>query len=184
MVALLAAGSAGAQADTATVQGGSVSGAGNVNVAAGDSNQQINAAILSIGGNSIGIASVAQTTGDAPDSKGRLVANIAPGTFAGSAGWLAINGVAGSGNQQANIAVIALGTTGAALGDTALSQARASHEPTGGPDGQAAKQDRSVAIGDGAFANSSGLVQVSLIGGDRNSSANILTLAAAASVNH
>ena len=69
------------------------------------------------------------------------------------------------------------------MSDTALSQARASHEPTGGPD-SGALQDRTVAIGDGAFANSSGLVQVSLIGGDRNSSANIFALAASAGANH
>ncbi len=125
-----------------------------------------------------------QNTGDTPEFSGPLFASVAPGTFANSTGWLAINGVAGSGNQQANIAVIALGTTGVALGDTALSQARASHGPTGGPDEQAATQDRAVAIGDGAFASSSGLVQVSLIGGDRNSSANIFTLAGSAGVNH
>jgi hypothetical protein len=184
MVALLASGSAGAQADSATVQGGSVTGVGIVNVAAGNSNQQVNAALISAGDNALGFASVVQNTGDAPDSNGRVFASVAPGAFAGSAGWLAINGAAGSGNQQANIAVIALGTTGAALGDTALSQARASHEPTGGPDEQDVANDRSVAIGDGAFANSSGLVQVSLIGGDRNSSANIFTLAGSASVNH
>ena len=139
---------------------------------------------MSLGDNAAGFAGVVQNTGDAPDSVGPVFASIAPGAFAGSAGWLAINGVAGSGNQQANIAVIALGTTGVALGDAALSQARASHGPTGGPDEQAATQDRAVAIGDGAFADSSGLVQVSLIGGDRNSSANILTLVASAGVNH
>ena len=183
MVALLAAGAAAAQTATVTVQGDSVIGLGNLNIAAGNSNQQANAALISAGGNSLGVASVVQNMRDAPDSKGSVVASIAAGSFADSAGWLAINGAAGSGNQQVNIAVIALGTTGAALSDTALSQARASHEPTGSPDEQGVANDRSVAIGDGAFANSSGLVQVSLIGGDRNSSANVFTLAASVGVN-
>jgi hypothetical protein len=155
-----------------------------VNVAAGNINQQANAALIASGGTSVNFATIFQTTGDMPDSVGRLSATVAPDSFAGSSGWLAINGVAGSGNQQANLALIALGTTGAAMSDTALSQARASHEPTGGPDERAAAHDHSVAIGGGAFANSSGLVQVSLIGGDRNSSANILALSASVGANH
>jgi hypothetical protein len=177
-VALLAASGAGAAEDTVTIQGGIVTGVGQVNVAAGVTNQQANAALMSAGGIATGFATLSQSMDDAPDSKGRLSASVAPNSFAGSSGWLAINGAAGSGNQQANLAIIALGTTGAALSDTALSQARASHEPTGGPDTGAGANDRHVAVGDGAFANSSGLIQVSLIGGDRNSSANILALSA------
>jgi hypothetical protein len=174
----LVAGPALAGDNTVTVEGGTVTGTGTVNAAAGNTNQQANAALISSGGMATGFATIFQSMDDAPDSTGRLAATVAPDSFAGSSGWLAINGAAGSGNQQANLAIIALGTTGAALSDTALSQARASHVPTGGPDEQAATTDRSVAIGGGAFANSSGLVQVSLIGGDRNSSANILALSA------
>lgn len=165
------------------MHGGTVSGTGTVNVAAGNTNQQQNAALLASGGFASDLATVRQQMDDASDSHGSLSATVADGSFAGSSGWLAINGAAGSGNQQANLAIIALGTTGAAMSDTALSQARASHEPTGGPDSQAAAGDRAVAIGGGAFANSSGLVQVSLIGGDRNSSANILALSASAGAN-
>ena len=177
LVALLAASSANAE-DTVTIQGAVVTGVGQVNVAAGATNQQANAAIISAGGIATGFGTVSQTLDYAPDSKGRTSATVAPNSFAGSSGWLAVNGAAGSGNQQANLAIIALGTTGAAMSDTALSQARASHEPTGGPDTGTGANDRHVAVGDGAFANSSGLIQVSLIGGDRNSSANILALSA------
>jgi hypothetical protein len=168
---------------TATIQGGKITGAGTVNVAAGDQNQQTNAALISSGALARPTAVVGQETDYTGNSNGPLGASIAPDSFAGSTGWLAINGVAGSGNQQANLAIMALGTTGAALSDTALSQARASHEPTAGPDTGAAVHDRSVAIGAGAFANSSGLVQVSLIGGDRNSSANIFALSSSAGAN-
>jgi hypothetical protein len=178
LAALLGASGARAADDTATIDGAVVSGVGQVNVAAGSTNQQANAALISAGEIATGLAGVSQNMGDAADSVGRLSATVAPDSFANSSGWLAINGVAGSGNQQANLAIIALGTTGAAMSDTALSQARASHEPTGGPETGAVASDRHVAVGDGAFANSSGLVQVNLIGGDRNSSANVLALSA------
>ena len=178
------AGAARAGDDSATIHGGTMSGAGAVNVAAGNGNQQTNAGLISIGDLTQTLATVWQSTGDAPDSQGPLGATIAPDSFVGSTGWLAVNGAAGSGNQQANLAIFALGTTGVALSDTALSQARASHEPTGSPDTGAAVDDRSAAIGDRSFANSSGLVQVSLIGGDRNSSANIFALTSSAGANH
>jgi hypothetical protein len=178
LVAVLGATSASAADDTVNIDGSVVTGVGQVNVAAGVTNQQANAAMIAAGGFATGFATINQTMGDVADSKGPLSTTVAPNSFANSSGWLAINGAAGSGNQQANLAIIALGTTGAAMSDTALSQARASHEPTGGPDTGVAANDRHVAVGDGAFANSSGLVQVNLIGGDRNSSANILALSA------
>ncbi len=183
VLALLGAGAAHAGNDTVTVTGGSVTGVATINIAAGNINQQANAASIATGGMSSSTANIVQLADDAFDTQGQLATRVAPGSFAGSSGWLAINGVAGSGNQQANLAVIALGTIGAALSDTALSQAHAPHEPTGGPGPGAASSDRSVAIGGGAFANSSGLIQVNLIGGDRNSSANILTLSDSAGAN-
>ena len=183
LVALLASSAATAGNDKVTVQGGSIVGVGTVNAAAGNLNQQVNAGVISSSGDfSTAFGMLSQSLGDVPDSTGKLVATVAPDSFAQSQGWLAVNGTAGSGNQQANLAIIALGVNGAALSDTALSQARAPHEPTGSPDTEAAAPDSSVAIGHGAFANSSGLVQVNLIGGDRNSSANILTLSASAGV--
>jgi hypothetical protein len=163
-----------------TVQGGATSGVAAINLAAGNLNQQANSGVIAATGSAAGGAGISQTLDAVPGSASALAANIAPGSFAGSSGWLAINAAAGSGNQQANLAIIALGTTGAAMSDTALSQARASNGPTGGPGMEAVEDDRSAAIGDGAFANSDGLVQVSLIGGDRNTSANVFALAASA----
>jgi len=177
-------GAAHAGDDSVIIQGGKVSGAATLNVAAGNGNQQVNAGIIAGGDVATAVPSILQRTGDAADSSGSQSAALAPGSFTGSSGWVAINGAAGSANQEANLAIIALGTTGAALSDTALSQARASHEPTAGPDTGADLHDRSVAIGDGSFADSSGLVQVSLIGGDRNSSANIFALSTSAGANH
>ena len=183
LLAIVAASGARAGDDSVNVQGGAVTGTGTVNVAAGNINQQANAALIASGGFASDFASVNQTMDDAASSNGSLAATIAPESFAGSSGWLAINGAAGSGNQQANLAIFALGMTGAALSDTALSQSRASHGPTGGPEKEVASGDRSVAIGNGAFASSSGLIQVSLIGGDRNSSANIFALSGSTGAN-
>lgn len=157
--------------DDVLIESGSATGVIRVNVAAGNFNQQANAAVVAAGGNSDALATIWQFTDDAADSPGAQSVAIAPNSFVGSAGLISVNGAAGSGNQQANLAAIAIGMTGVALGDTALSQARASHEPSS-PDKVTAVNDRSVAIGTGAFAQSSGLIQVSLIGGDRNSSAN------------
>jgi hypothetical protein len=182
-ISLASAGVARAADDSVVIKGGTVTGTGTVNVAAGNTNQQANAAVIASGGVAAQAATVVQSMDDARDSGGALSATVAPGSFAGSSGWLAINGAAGSGNQQANLALIALGMTGAAMSDTALSQSRASHEPTGGPEVGATSNERSVAIGGAAFANSSGLVQVSLIGGDRNSSANIFALSGSTGAN-
>lgn len=173
-------GPADGPANVVDIHAGTVTGTALINVAAGNSNQQANAGVLAASqGHGSTLITLDQESADAADSAGRVTTAIAADSFAGSAGWLAINGAAGSGNQQANIAAIAIGTTGAALSDTALSQARASHGPTAGPDEEGDGHDRSVAIGNGAFANSTGLVQVSLIGGDRNSSANTFALSSA-----
>ena len=183
LFALLGNGAAIAGNDKVTVQGGSVSGVATVNAAAGSLNQQVNAGVISSSGDfATALGMLSQSMEDVPDSTGKRVATIAPDSFAHSQGWIAVNASAGSGNQQANLAIIALGINGAAMSDSALSQARAPHEPTESPDTEAAAPDSSVSIGHGAFANSSGLVQVNLIGGDRNSSANILTLTASAGV--
>ncbi|MCL6729965.1 hypothetical protein [Sphingomonas hankyongi] len=161
---------------SAQVESGSVSGVAGVNVAAGNFNQQANVGGIALGDIAVAVPSVRQSTSPTPDSAGSLNAGIGPNSFAGSSGWIAVNGVAGSGNQQANIAAIAFGMKGVALADAALSQTRAPNGPAGGSEKPGAVAERSTAIGEGAFANSSGLVQVSLIGGDRNSSANTFAL--------
>lgn len=192
-VALLLADPAVAQAgsnpgelpQSVTIGGsGKTSGVANVNVAAGNGNQQVNVGIIASGN----AASVVGATAQHIDSLGVSGGNpatavLAPGAFAGSSGWLAINGAAGSENQQANVALIAFGIEGRAVADAMLSQTRASHEPTGNPAGDPTSPERNVAIGPGAFENSSGLVQLSLIGGDRNSSANVFALSVSGGAN-
>jgi hypothetical protein len=95
---------------------------------------------------------------------------------------IAVNLAAGSDNQQANLAIVAIGLEGRAATDAMLSQTRASSEP-GGDLKVAAVGNYATDISPGAFAGSSGLVQVSLVGGERNTSANVFALTVAESVN-
>lgn len=153
----------------------SFSGLRQLNVAAGSRNQQLNLGVIALGDVAVATATAAQIA-DNPafaDDHAASVA-IADGAFADSHGFTAVNAAAGSDNQQANVALIAIGLEGRVIADAVLMQTRASHEP--GEEQGAAAPERSVTMGQGAFANSSGIIQVSLIGGARNSSANLAVL--------
>lgn len=151
------------------------SGRVGVNIAAGDNNQQIGDAIIAIGD----IAAVTETvsqrmTGPAPADHDTTI-TIEGGAFAGTNGLTSINITAGSQNQMANLALLAIGNSGA-MSDQLLEQSRAPIEPTGGnPKGALPANDR-IAIGETAFGDGSGLIQVNLIGGEGNSSANTFAL--------
>jgi len=100
---------------------------------------------------------------------------IEGGAFAGTNGLTSINITAGSQNQMANLALLAIGNSGA-MSDQLLEQSRAPIEPTGGnPEGALPANDR-IAIGETAFGEGSGLIQVNLIGGEGNTSANTFAL--------
>lgn len=152
------------------------SGRTAVNAAAGNLNQQANVGVIAIGDTAIAVGSVTQIS-DAVHAPlaGQRSATIAEGAFAGSTGMLAVNVVAGTGNQQGNLAVIAIGIEGRVVTDAMLSQTRASSSPSGAS-ALVASPEAVAGISPGAFAGSSGLVQVSLIGGERNSSANLFAL--------
>jgi hypothetical protein len=158
-------------------------GAVGVNAAAGSNNQQANAAVVAVGDTSLATGLIVQNMEESDSlRRSSKKASIAEGAFAGSTGIIAVNVTAGSNNQQANLATIAIGIEGQAATDALLSQTRASQQPVG----ELAESDApeaATAIGAGAFENSSGLVQVSLIGGERNTSANTFTLTVEASGN-
>jgi len=151
------------------------SGLRQLNAAAGSRNQQLNLGVIALGDLAIASASVAQIADNPalPEDHAASVA-IPDGAFADSHGLTAVNAAAGSDNQQANVALIAIGLEGRVIADAVLLQTRASHEPS--EEQGAAAPERSVTMGQGAFANSSGIIQVSLIGGERNSSANLAVL--------
>lgn len=173
---------AAAQNET-VIDGGRTSGVTTVNGASGNNNQQVNAGTVSIGASALSTATVHQAL-ETTATSGADSTMIAPGAFAGSSGWIAASGVSGNDNQQANIASFGFGTGATGAADAVLSQTRASTRPAGELPTIGTQADRSVEVGRGAFANASGVVQVSLIGGDRNMSANAFALSVSGPADH
>lgn len=158
------------------------SGVAGVNIAAGNNNQQANVGVIASGGTAIATGTVIQRANSATAPRsGAASALIEGSAFSGSAGMIAVNVASGNDNQQANLALIAVGIDAPPIADATLSQTRGSLSaapaitPSDHPDGV-------TGIGPDAFANGSGLVQLSLIGGDRNTSANSFTLTVPAGV--
>ncbi len=167
--------------DEVTVPANSAAGSSGriaVNIAAGDNNQQVGDAIIAIGDIAIVTETVSQRmNGLAPVDHATTI-TLGDGAFAGTNGLTSINITAGSQNQMANLALLAIGNSGA-MSDQLLEQSRAPIEPKGGsPEGALHANDH-IAIGDAAFGDGSGLIQVNLIGGEGNSSANTFALSIA-----
>ena len=165
--------------DTLTISGDALAGSEgrvSVNAAAGEFNEQVNSGVIAnSGGASFLTNLVNQNIGDNTVSEsGPQSASITGSAFSGSEGAIAVNGAAGKENQQANLANIGIGIEGPVASLEMLSQTRSSQEPAGyqnEPD-----LTKHAEIGPDAFAQSSGLVQVNLTAGERNSSANLFAL--------
>jgi hypothetical protein len=186
---LIAAAPASAQSsDTVTISPEATEASGRiaVNAAAGTFNQQANAAVISesenalltnfVQQNLIGNAVCGLAANEcAPDTIAQT-ASITDGAFTGVSGAIAVNGAAGVENQQANLASfgIANGIDSRVASLTMLSQVRASQEPAGDPGAPAA--EKTADISSQAFTDASGLVQINLTAGERNSSANLFAL--------
>lgn len=183
--ALLSAASGTAEAqdpvhDTAILNGSAFSnsqGVIAVNAVAGANNQQANVAVIAQGETSIGSAVLIQfleTVG--PSGERQMSALITDGAFANSSGLIAVNVAAGADNQQGNLALLSLGSAGGAVADVVLSQSRASpggSSPGTDPVGLSTGHTQ---LSPDAFENSSGVAQISIIGGERNSSSNVFAL--------
>lgn len=155
-------------------QGSDHSGRLAVNVAAGDQNQQLASAVIAIG--EIATTSevvVQKAAAGSPDQSTAVV--LSGNAFSGNSGLVSLNLTAGSHNQSANLASLAIGQSGA-LTDQFLEQSRAPIEPSGGTEATSAARNDTVAISDEAFGDGSGLFQANLIGGEGNSSANTFSL--------
>lgn len=148
-----------------------------VNIIAGSRNQQASSAILAVGGAALTHGRIVQHADGASADRTTRIA-IGPGAFAGISGLASINITAGTQNQSANLAALAIGQTGA-LSDQLLSQTRAPTEPNGGTAPAATGPNDVITIADDAFGQGSGLFQGNLIGGERNSSANTFSLTVA-----
>jgi len=164
--------------DEVVVSGEDVSGFSGrlaVNLAAGDGNQAANDAVIAIGDLALGGSLINQSiAGSDPRDRATRVA-LEGNAFANSSGLASINAAAGIQNQMANVAVLSIGRIGA-ISDQLLAQSSAPAKPSGSTGGGADVRNDAVAVSDGAFRDSSGLIQVNLIGGERNSSANTFVL--------
>jgi hypothetical protein len=167
-----------AGSDSVSIGGrGAVNGAATINGVAGVNNMQANVGVVANGQHALASGNVAQISRpDGLSGGNHAHAAVAAGALAGSSGWLAVAGAAGADNQQVNLAIMAFGIEGLVVTDLTLAQTRASTKPMGENGAADASPSRSVAIGQGAFKESSGVVQLTLVGGDRNASANTFAL--------
>ncbi|MDD2933889.1 MAG: hypothetical protein PHO76_08395 [Methylotenera sp.] len=147
-----------------------------VNMTAGDSNVQANAASIALGAegsSAIGLVGGIQVTdprqGNLPDL---ATASIGSNVFANSSGLISVNQSSGVGNAQANGAAFAMGFE-EVVAESVLSAATSNAVPTGAGAG---KSHQAVSINDTAFDGAHGLVQVNQSAGSGNSTANNFAL--------
>ena len=156
-------------------QGSGSTGRIAVNIVAGNHNQQVSSALIAQGTIAITHGDIVQhaAISGSEDTANRI--EIGPGVFAGISGLASLNITAGSQNQSANLASLAIGQSGA-VSDQLLEQTRAPIEPSGGMAHAETGPNDVIAIDDGAFGRGNGVFQANLIGGERNSSANTFSL--------
>jgi hypothetical protein len=147
-----------------------------VNMTAGDSNVQANAAAVALSakdGSSLGFVGGVQVTnprqGNLPDL---AIAIIGENAFANSSGLISVNQSSGVGNAQANGAAFALGFE-EVLAESVLSSETSNVVPIGAGAGRG---NQAVSINDSAFDGAHGLVQVNQSAGSGNSTANNFAL--------
>ena len=170
----------GQSSDTLSISDTAIGAQGRiaVNAAAGVFNEQANSAVIAEGENAFLANVVVQTlsnnTSSGSDSQS---ASISGTSFSGAQGAIAVNGAAGTENQQANLAAfgIGIGIEDRVASLELLSQTRSSQAPAGDQNAPASVA-KTADISPNAFRDASGLVQVNLTAGERNSSANVFAL--------
>jgi hypothetical protein len=147
-----------------------------VNMAAGDSNVQANAAAVALGAQgspAVGLVGGTQVIdlrqAGLPDVSVAFIGNHA---FAHSSGMISVNQTSGVGNAQANGAALALGFE-EVVAESVLSATTSGAVPVGT---EAGKGNQAVSIHDTAFDGARGLVQVNQSAGSGNSTANNFAL--------
>lgn len=149
-------------------------GAIGVNIAAGDSNAQLNARALAVSvGQGVASASIhaaqrVELLGDAPDS---AVSLIQGGAFSNASGMISVNHASGVANAQVNDIAI-----GFAIGGVAVTESELSLTVTGQPGGLSSReqvqQHREASINGSAFEGASGVVQINQLAGSGNATSN------------
>ncbi|RJY09812.1 hypothetical protein [Aurantiacibacter aquimixticola] len=146
-----------------------------INIAAGDRNQQAGSAVIAIGDVTVMTHSLRQDMAASDDIDRATRIEIGAGAFSNNSGMTSLNVTAGSQNQSANLASLSVFGS-ASLSDQMLAQSRAPTTPAASAAPSAAPGNDAIAIDDAAFAGNSGLVQLNVVGGERNSSANTFVL--------
>lgn len=154
---------------------GQASGSVQVNIAAGDGNQQSNATSLATGDNAQATTDVRQTVSGSNGSPGNFSASISGNAFRNASGLVSVNEVSGTGNAQANQVAIAL----AGLGGNVLSTNSLAQVTSGGSSGTGGALPPShdvASIKGDAFADANGLIQINQVAGRSNATANQFAL--------
>ncbi|HEX5464277.1 MAG TPA: hypothetical protein VFW88_06135 [Burkholderiales bacterium] len=154
-----------------------VRGRAAVNMAAGDSNVQTNAAALaaSVGAGSAQAGVVQSTAANGAGAPGIATAVIGSGAFANATGLISINQTSGVANAQANTAALGLGNGVEVVADSMLATTISNAGPALTGAGNKTRQ-QSVSISDTAFEGARGLVQVNQSAGSGNATANNFAL--------
>lgn len=146
-----------------------------INIAAGDANQQLGTAIIALSDTAITTQSAEQIM-DAAQSADRATSiTIGAGALSNNSGLVSLNLTAGTQNQSANLAALTIGHNGV-VSDQMLAQSSAPSDPASSPAQAPPTSNDRIAIDDAAFAGNNGLVQMNVVGGERNSSANTFAL--------
>jgi hypothetical protein len=151
----------------------SVHGAVAVNQAAGDFNQQSNAAAIAISAIEVSPAGIQirqRTQANEAGAPGIDEAHITGRAFANTSGWIAINQASGASNAQANNLVIGVGIRGEEATESILAQVLPATESAS--TGAANEGVRAVSIDNTAFEGARGIVQVNQSAGVGNATAN------------
>ena len=145
------------------------------NIAAGDSNAQLNASALAISvGQGVQSLQLRQSISfSAIDPAQDSISTINENAFSNAQGALSVNQVSGVGNAQINAISIGIGLGGAVIADVQLA-ATTSGQPVSAPDEP--QYRREARIEGQAFKGSSGLVQVNQLAGTGNATANSFQL--------
>ncbi len=146
-----------------------------INIASGSQNQQAAAATIAIGDIALLMTSAQQTIQVADPTDRATSIAVGPEAFSNNTGMVSLNLTAGNQNQSANLAALTIGNRGV-VSDLMLAQSSAPTNPSGSPAQDTGPRNDSVVVDDTALGGNSGLVQVNLIGGERNSSANTFVL--------
>ena len=146
-------------------------GAIGVNQAAGDGNLQANSAAIAVGIEARTSVTTRQHAEGAGTQPGTARTRIDGDAFSGARGWLAINQSAGGSNLQSNAIAVKFGIQGSRMDAKDLAEVKVSQTTQASPD-QERNLEAEVGIGQRAFRDARGVVQINQSAGSGNATSN------------